>query len=215
MSASSAKQAAKTIVRAGGELVGVEKVPPRTHSEYHTPVQLLTSPLQKYTVQSHGVWERIRRAFAVDPNRSNGVPLNPQFRNPTPGGTHNENYTDPVTIPAGDIAENPYWKRDIRRSYPKLSVIGQADVVGLLQLGSKASPRADMPLIGEEGSKQLVAAKEEGEKGLAAYFGKDAGSVGTAVLGPDGLPPTPSGHFVKDVKGQRAYKLEGDIYGPE
>ena len=153
-------------------------------------------------MQSYGIWERIRRAFAVDPTRSNGVPLNPQFRNPTPGGNHPENYTDPVTVPAGDIAENPYWKRDVRRSYPKLSVISQGDVVGLLQLGSRANPRADVPLIGEEGSKQLVAVKEEGEKGLAAYFSKDGKAVGTAVLGADGLPPTPSGHNHKDAKGQ-------------
>ena len=166
-------------------------------------------------MQSYGIWERIRRAFAVDPTRSNGVPLNPQFRNPTPGGNHPENYTDPVTVPAGDIAENPYWKRDVRRSYPKLSVISQGDVVGLLQLGSRANPRADVPLIGEEGSKQLVAVKEEGEKGLAAYFSKDGKAVGTAVLGADGLPPTPSGHNHKDAKGQRAYKLEEYVYGPE
>jgi hypothetical protein len=69
---------------------------------------------KKYTIQSTGIWERIRRALAVDPNRSNGVPLNPQYRNPPPGVPSSEQYgeyEDPVTVPAGDLAENYYFNR--------------------------------------------------------------------------------------------------------
>ncbi|KAK5092713.1 hypothetical protein LTR70_005291 [Exophiala xenobiotica] len=141
---------------------------------------------QKYTQQSYGFWERIRGLFAVDRRRSNGIPVK-HFRNPTPGGLDPKAYDDPVTIPAGDIADNPYWRRDMRRSYPKLSFVTQGDVVGLLTVGNAAAPSPKL-LKGEEGTKQLVAIKDEGEKGLAAYFEKEKG---TAVLGEGGMPPMP------------------------
>ncbi|KAI9750116.1 MAG: Nuclear envelope morphology protein 1 [Chaenotheca gracillima] len=148
---------------------------------------------KKYTVQSTGIWERVRSFFAVDPTRSTGVPLNPQFRNPPPGALAPETYDDPTTTPAADIAENPYWKRDMRRSYPKLSIVNQGDVVGLLSVGSKANPREDTPLIGDAGAKQLVQLQQEGqEKGLANFFEKDNKSI-ASVLGPNGLPPMPPG----------------------
>ena len=79
--------------------------------------------LQKYTVQPNGFWARVNKFFAIDSNRSSGVPLNPQFRNPTPGGNDPTLYDDPTTVPSADLAENPYWKRDVRRMYPKLSVV--------------------------------------------------------------------------------------------
>lgn len=119
------------------------------------------------------------------------MPLNPQFRNPPPGANDPKGYDDPVTVPAGDIAENPYWKRDVRRSYPKLSVVSQPDVVGLLSVGSAAAPNEEVLKIGDAGKTQLVEVKEEGERGLATYFQKNKG-IGKSVLGPDGLPPLPT-----------------------
>ncbi|KAI9801364.1 MAG: hypothetical protein M1825_003343 [Sarcosagium campestre] len=168
---------------------------------------------KKYTVQSTGFWERFRRVFAVDPNRSTGVPLNPQFRNPPPGSNDPHEYDDPVTTPAGDIAQNPYWKRDARRSYPRLSVVSQADVVGLLTVGSRASPREDVPLIGEEGAKQLVQVRQEGEeKGLAQLFEKDKG-VMAGILGPGGLPPMPANLY--PVAGGKTYEKTAENCFPE
>jgi hypothetical protein len=125
----------------------------------------------------------------VDPTRSNGVPLNPQFRNPSPGSNEPFSFVDPVTIPAGDIADNPYWKRDARRSYPRLSTVTQGDVVALLSVGSESAPKKE--LIGDAGIQALVAAKEEGKTGLAAFFQKDGGGATLASLGRDGLPPLP------------------------
>lgn len=141
---------------------------------------------KKYTQQSYGIYERIRSFFAVDPTRSNGVPVK-NYRNPPPGSLEPNDYDDPVTVPAADIADNPYWKRDMRRSYPKLSAVTQGDVVGLLTVGSAANPSPKL-LAGEEGSKQLVTVKEQGQKGLATYFEKEKG---TAVLGEGGMPPMP------------------------
>ena len=131
--------------------------------------------------------------MAIDPNRSNGVPLNPWYRNPAPGSNDAAAYVDPVTMPAGDIADNAYWKRDNRRAYPKLSVVGQGDVVQLLTVGSAAAPK--MELIGEAGQKQLVAAKQEGETvGLAKALDRAPVQELAKDVFVNGLPPLPSGH---------------------
>ncbi len=75
----------------------------------------------------------------------------------------------------------------MRRNYPKLSSVTQTDTVGLLTMGSAAKPSPKL-LAGEEGQKQLVAVKEEGQKGLSAYFESEKGA---AVLSEGGLPPMP------------------------
>jgi hypothetical protein len=164
---------------------------------------------QKYTLQSTGIWERIRRALAIAPERSTGIPLNPQFRNPTPGGLSPTTYDDPVTFPAGDIADNPYWKRDVRRAYPRLSVVNQADVVGLLTVGSKANPKDGVLKVGDAGSKQLMEIKEEGEKGLATFFGKDKRNM-LGVFGKDGLPPFPVPANKATKTGEKKYIVNQD-----
>lgn len=113
-------------------------------------------------------------------------------------------------MPAGDIAENPYWKRDVRRNYPRLSVVDQGDVVGLLTVGSKASPKEDVLQIGDAGQKQLVTVQEEGQRtGLPAFFKKDEGNM-AAVLGADGLPPLPS-KLGQNMTGKR-YELTEQSY---
>ena len=174
------------------------------------------SVIQKYTLQSQGIWERIRKAFAVAPNRSNGVPLNPQYRNPPPGEPSvSRNYHDPVSIPAGDIADNQYYNRDVRRAHARLSVVNQGDVVGLLTVGSKAAPKEETLGIGETGEKKLVAVKEEGEKGLAAYFQQQKGGP-SAVLGTDGMPPMPVGMGRASGNSTKRYTLEEEqTYGNE
>ena len=151
--------------------------------------------------------------MAVDPDRSTGIPLNAQFRNPPPGSNPPEQYDDPVTVPAGDIAENPYYKRDIRRSYPKLSVVNQADVVGLLTVGSQSAPKEDVLQIGNEGTKQLQKLKQEGqERGLSSYLERNK-LVG--ILGSAGLPPNPSGMYQSSTTGGRRYVLDHQNGYPE
>jgi hypothetical protein len=168
--------------------------------------------VQKYTVQPTGIYAAINRLFALDPKRSTGIPMNPQFRNPPPGGLDPATYDDPVTIPAADIAENPYWKRDVRRRYPRLSTVTQADAVALLEVGSAAKPKQE--LIGEAGSKQLVAAQEEGAKGLAVAFERNTG-LAKDVLGPGGMPPMPPPQHVSE-SGHKAYDLlKEQTYGGE
>lgn len=127
------------------------------------------------------------------------MPLNPHFRYPAPGSNPPGSFEDPVTLPAGDIAGNPYWKRDSRRSYPRLSVVNQADVAGLLAVGSEASPKVE--LIGDAGAKQLVAAQEEGEsKGLAKALEKVSAADVVKDVFVDGMPPLPSGQSLAQGK---------------
>jgi len=136
--------------------------------------------------------------------------MNPQYRLPAPGAADPRLYDDPTTVPAADLAENPYWKRDTRRSYPQLSVVRQPDVVALLSVGNKQSPKEDVLQIGDAGSKQLVAVKEEGEKGLSAFFQKDKKAF-AAVMGPGGLPPLPTSRY-PGVASKRYELLEEQTY---
>lgn len=88
------------------------------------------------------------------PNRSTGNPLVALYREPPPGADPNaKSYKDAVTIPAGDIKQNSYFKRDHRRNYPRISSFDQTKISGLLTLGSKQASRV---LIGNEGYKQLA-----------------------------------------------------------
>ncbi|KAI5813149.1 NADH-ubiquinone oxidoreductase 21.3 kDa subunit [Pyronema omphalodes] len=147
----------------------------------------VVSVYKKYTVGSVGIWEKIRRFFAVDPNRSTGVPLNGTFRYPAPGSQRGLEFTDPVTIPAGDIAENPYWKRDVRRNYARTAVFKQSDIAGLLTLGNKEAPRIAK---GKEGENQLVAVKQQ--EGILAKVIEENGKLAAKdVLKANGLPPLP------------------------
>lgn len=138
------------------------------------------------------------------------MPLNPQYRNPPPGSNDPGSFVDPVTLPAGDIADNAYWKRDARRSYPQLSFVTQGDVVGLLSVGSKSAPKKE--LIGEAGTKELVQLKQEGETGLAAYFKSGKGGA-LETFGKNGLPPLPSGANLK--AGADKYHLTPENAYPE
>lgn len=111
---------------------------------------------KKYTTGSTGIWEKFRRVFTLVPNRSSGNPIPYLYRQSPPGDRIKDakNYKDPVTIPAGDIKGNPYYKRDYRRNYPRVVGFNQTKVSGLLQLGSAANPRIS---VGDKGTKELQA----------------------------------------------------------
>ena len=89
-------------------------------------------------------------------------------------------------------------------------MVKQADVVGLLSVGSKSSPKEDVLQLGDAGAKQLVQVKQEGEdKGLAGYFEKDK-SAAKGIFGPDGMPPFPSGLSRTSPLGGRKYVMDAD-----
>ncbi|RVX71762.1 hypothetical protein B0A52_03946 [Exophiala mesophila] len=179
------------------------------------PLRDVVGVAKKHTQQSSGLYEAIRRFFAVDPDRSNGVPIK-HFRNPPPGGLDPHSYDEAVTTPAADIADNPYWKRDVRRAYPTLSTVTQSDAVGLLSYGSAADPSPKL-LTGDEGAKQLVEVKQTGEKGLATFFesqqAKGAAGV-SSILTNGGLPPNPVAVRSKHLKAEK-YEIGQTSYGEE
>lgn len=89
-------------------------------------------------------------AVVVSPEISSGLPIQGVHRWPPPG-SRPERYTTPATKgmsfaylwlqgtdmygrAASDIAQNPYWKRDVRRVYPRLSVVTQEGMAELLQI---------------------------------------------------------------------------------
>lgn len=109
---------------------------------------------KKYTTHSRGIWEKLRQLLVLVPNRSSGNPIIKLYRAVPPGQriADANNYKDPHTIPAGDIVNNAYYKRDYRRNYPQVHGFDQTKVSGLLQLGSAAEPRI---AIGDKGTKEL------------------------------------------------------------
>lgn len=109
---------------------------------------------KKYTTGSRGIWETLRRVLTLVPNRSSGNPIPSLFRQQPPGDriADAKNYQDPITLPAGDIKGNPYFKRDYRRNYPQVNAFNQKKISGLLQLGSAEKSRVS---IGNKGTKEL------------------------------------------------------------
>lgn len=113
----------------------------------------------------------------------------PFYRVPAPGSrSEAQSYEEPMTLPASDIAGNPYYKRDHRRNYPQISCFNQSTIAGLLSYGSAASPRiAD----GEKG-KAALATVSTGQLSLTQVLGsatKDV--VSGSALEKTGLPPLP------------------------
>ncbi|KAG5520042.1 hypothetical protein PMAC_001118 [Pneumocystis sp. 'macacae'] len=103
----------------------------------------MTHRFVKLTAENKtGFWHWLRQWLVIDPNRSSGLTRNNQFRKPSPG-TPAKPYVGPLNLPASDIAENPYWKRDTLRNYPRLSVITQETLAELLLLGNPKCPAID------------------------------------------------------------------------
>ncbi|PPR07381.1 hypothetical protein CVT26_013697 [Gymnopilus dilepis] len=83
-----------------------------------------------YHLSPKGFWKKFREVVSVNPEISSGLPLPNANRFPPPA-SRPEKYSTPATK-ASDIAQNPYWKRDVRRAYPQLSVITQPALSTLL-----------------------------------------------------------------------------------
>ncbi|WPK24295.1 hypothetical protein PUMCH_001563 [Australozyma saopauloensis] len=143
---------------------------------------------KKYTSRPTGIWEKIRQALVLVPNRSSGNPLVQYFRAIPPGSRIKQanEYKDPVTLPTGDIKGNPYYKRDYRRNYPQVHGFDQTKVSGLLKVGSAEKPRI---LIGDKGTNELAAFGAGQRVGLASTLALvDVGVLKGEVLGAQGEP---------------------------
>ncbi|GJE94496.1 hypothetical protein PsYK624_106660 [Phanerochaete sordida] len=83
-----------------------------------------------YHLSPRGFWKKFRDAVVVNPEISSGLPIQGVHRYPPPA-SRPEKYATPATK-ASDPAQNPYWKRDVRRAYPQLSVVTQSELSTLL-----------------------------------------------------------------------------------
>ncbi|EMG50373.1 hypothetical protein SBY92_000314 [Candida maltosa Xu316] len=143
---------------------------------------------KKYTTRPQGIWEKLRQLLVLVPNRSSGNPTVSLFRQIPPGERIKEanDYKDPVTIPAGDIKGNPYYKRDYRRNYPQVHSFNQTKVSGLLNLGSASNPRIS---IGDKGTQELQVFTNGQEVSLATTLKSTPASVVKGeILGKSGEP---------------------------
>ncbi|PSS37811.1 hypothetical protein PHLCEN_2v279 [Hermanssonia centrifuga] len=130
-----------------------------------------------YHLSPRGFWKKFRDAVVVNPEISSGLPIQGIQRYPPPG-SRPEKYSTPATKGmrrvermyhtiidqrvASDPAQNPYWKRDVRRAYPQLSVVTQTELSGLLIEHHEARQAvAAPPTEGEHEHKDVVAAPKE------------------------------------------------------
>ncbi|KAI0696725.1 21 kDa subunit of NADH dehydrogenase [Cytidiella melzeri] len=108
-----------------------------------------------YHLAPKGFWKKFRDAVVVNPEISSGLPLQGVQRYPPPA-SRPEKYATPATK-ASDPAQNPYWKRDVRRAYPQLSVVTQSELSGLLIEHHEAAKAVSAPTVeGEEEHKDIV-----------------------------------------------------------
>ncbi|KZP34486.1 NUZM, NADH-ubiquinone oxidoreductase 21.3 kDa subunit [Athelia psychrophila] len=103
-----------------------------------------------YHVHPTGFWKKFRDAVVVNPELSSGLPIPTMNRYPQPA-SRPERYSSPATK-ASDPVQNPYWKRDVRRAYPQLSMVTQSELSQLLLQHSRA-PAVAPPTEVKEGDK--------------------------------------------------------------
>ncbi|KAG9050753.1 hypothetical protein FS837_002697 [Tulasnella sp. UAMH 9824] len=130
-----------------------------------------------YHLAPKGFWKKFRDATVVNPAISSGLPLPTEHRS-LPPGSRTERYATPATK-ASDPAQNPYWKRDVRRMYPRLSVVGQQDLAQLLL----AAPEV------QASSKETAITTSDGKPELTSAIAIVAESKKTFT--PSSLPPRP------------------------
>lgn len=144
------------------------------------------SNLNKYNNVSKGFWAWLRNKLVLVPNRSTGNPIQQTFRVPAPGSQpSNPRDHNGRTLPATDIAENPYYKRDYRRNYPQTSVFNQSSLAGLLLYGNRNTPKIGK---GDEGAKQLATIANNEVKLTEVLNSRD---LAESVLN-NGFPPIPA-----------------------
>ncbi|KAI0305689.1 NADH dehydrogenase 21 kDa subunit [Multifurca ochricompacta] len=149
-----------------------------------------------YHLSPKGFWKKFRDAVAVDPAISSGLPLPTVNRQPPPG-SRPEKYSTPATK-ASDPAQNPYWKRDVRRAYPQLSVVTQSELSTLLIQHSN-TPELAVPPGPEVTSVPSVSAASAQQLGLSeavSTINAARKAYSTSVLPP--TPPTPFKRWVPE-----------------
>ncbi|GAA5839114.1 hypothetical protein JCM11251_003680 [Rhodosporidiobolus azoricus] len=145
--------------------------------------KLTADPFAYHAKDETDLWKKIREKIVVNES-STGNPLPASFRQPEPG-SRPEKFTVPSSK-ASDVAENPYWKRDFRRNYPKTEVVRQEELAKLLiaQGGFESLP----PISAAEGVDSTAVTADSPTPSLATLYNKNTSLAATSFR-----PPTPPG----------------------
>lgn len=166
---------------------------------------------KKYTTGSTGIWEVARKWLTLVPNRSSGNPYVPFYRMPSPSSDKNV-FKDVRTIPADDIMENPFHKRDNRRDHPRMSTFNQSQIGGLLKLGNSTNSRLPK---GDEGVKQLTTLKTEPVKLVDVLKTAPKNVIYGEILGKQGQPivaPSLNKKFTVKILTEEEHGIYSDDY---
>ncbi|KLO19521.1 21 kDa subunit of NADH dehydrogenase [Schizopora paradoxa] len=139
-----------------------------------------------YHLSPKGFWKKFRDAVVVNPEISSGLPLASLNRYPQPG-SRPEKYATPATK-ASDPAQNPYWKRDVRRAYPQLSMVTQEELSTYL-LQTPEQPQVEAPTD----EKSAVPVQKAPAIDLTAAIATITSAK--KVYSTSNLPPTPPSSF--------------------
>ncbi|EJF65268.1 21 kDa subunit of NADH dehydrogenase [Dichomitus squalens] len=139
-----------------------------------------------YHLSPKGFWKKFRDAVVVNPEISSGLPIASVNRQPPPG-SRPEKYSTPATK-ASDPAQNPYWKRDVRRAYPQLSVVTQAELSTLLLEHAQAQQFIAAPGESQKSETSSVPAEQKGGVDLTEAIATIASA--RKAYSESKLPPT-------------------------
>ncbi|CCM05703.1 uncharacterized protein FIBRA_07935 [Fibroporia radiculosa] len=148
----------------------------------------------RYHLSPKGFWKKFRDAVVVNPEISSGLPLPGVFRHPPPG-SRPERYSTPASK-ASDPAQNPYWKRDVRRAYPQLSVVTQTELSSLLIQHSQAQAVAAPTKEGDEASVPTATAEPMDLTAAIATITSASKAYSASKLPP--TPPIPHARWVPE-----------------
>jgi len=138
-----------------------------------------------YHLSPKGFWKRFRDVTVVNPEISSGLPLPNVHRYPQPA-SRPEKYARPATQ-ASDVSANPYWKRDFRRAYPRLSIVTQNELAQVLLAPKAESIEAPSDAKSAEAKSSVPAAPVDAELTAAIATIAAKGAVYSVTK----LPPTP------------------------
>ncbi|PVG02376.1 21 kDa subunit of NADH dehydrogenase [Serendipita vermifera] len=145
-----------------------------------------------YHLSPRGFWKKFRDVTVVNPEISSGLPLPDKNRYPPPG-SRPERYSTPATM-ASDVAQNPYWKRDVRRAYPRLSVVTQEEF-GKILIASPEGQKIAAPGQSASSEGKTSVPTTPAEKLSVMPLSEVIGAIYSAqkAYSETNLPPTPVG----------------------
>ncbi|GAA6044297.1 hypothetical protein JCM8097_006753 [Rhodosporidiobolus ruineniae] len=165
---------------------------------------LTADPFKYHTNDETPLMKKIREALVVNPESSSGSPLPRANRQPEPA-SRPEKFSVPSSK-ASDVAENPYYKRDFRRMFPKTEVVTQDELAKLLiaQGGFEALP----PVAAAESNTTAITA-DTPTPSLSALY-----STSTSVATTGFRPPTPPGRKVRWFAAKEVIPHDPQSYFP-